>query len=278
MAALAALSGGCCLRPGPEDAGSGTSTGAGSNSGTSGSIGSSSAGDGGLTCGVGTYRFCDEIGGLGPNAYFGPGLMPYCVEVLCPACGAADSEVLGLVGAQPDAGPDAGSDAGSLDWTSPSFLGGRCPWGLGTWDLRVLECLIEDGPKVLSPGCAAALTSVVEANTVYKLDGGACEYAGPEEGNGVDFCSAIGGCIGDSAFCEDAVCKACSIIDGITLGGVGSDGGTFFGGLCPPVSAASPCADFQCFMDAGPRVLSPGCAAAVASLAERFLDGGSDGG
>jgi hypothetical protein len=142
----------------------------------------------------------------------------------------------------------------------------------------VLECLLEDGPKVLSPSCAAALASVVEANTVYELDGGACEYAGPAEGNGADFCAAIGGCFGDSASCEDAICSACSITDGITLGSVSSDGGTFFGGFCPPVSPASPCADFQCFIDAGPQVLSPRCTAAVTSLAERFLDGELDGG
>jgi hypothetical protein len=71
------------------------------------------------------------------------------------------------------------------------------------------------------------------------------------------------------------ICNACSIPDGIALGG---DGGAFFGGLCPPVNPASPCADLQCFVDAGPMVLSPSCAAAVTSLVERLPDGGLNGG
>jgi hypothetical protein len=139
----------------------------------------------------------------------------------------------------------------------------------------MLECLMEEGPNVLSPSCAAALTAVIEANTYFPLDGGACEYAGPREGTGANFCAAIGGCMGGSAACKDVICRACSAIDGIALG---ADGGAFFGGLCPPVNPVTPCANLQCFIDAGPKVLSPSCAAAVTSLAEHLLDGGLDGG
>jgi hypothetical protein len=60
------------------------------------------------------------------------------------------------------------------------------------------------------------------------------------------------------------------------LGSSGQFG--LFGGICPAPTPASSCADFECLLDAGPKLLSPSCAAAVTSLVEQFLDGGLGGG
>lgn len=151
----------------------------------------------------------------------------------------------------------------------------------------MLECLMEEGPKVLSPACAAALTSVIQANVYIAVDGGiggACWYeAAPglvsPAASGRAFCSAIGGCVGGAAYCERAICMGCGADDARYLA---SDGGPFeadfFGGLCPPVNPASPCADLECLIDAGPKVLSPDCASALAALVQGFPDSGLDGG
>jgi hypothetical protein len=314
-AILVALAASCCLHPGGEDAGfdasstsgisttSGSSSGAsmpsggsgtstnsgGSTSGTSGSGGTTSAtGDSGISCGgPGIGEFCDDINVLGPDPNgFGPGLEPYCLQEMCPACSTSDSQVIEPL-------PGDLHDAGS----SPSFL--TCPDGLpagyclcpgaggGDWDVSVLDCLVEAGPMVLSPTCAAALISVVQANAVFPVDGGsggACWYEAAgglvrPASVGRDFCSAVGSCVGGIGYCEGAICGACNAGDAFALGGDGGAfPGTFFGGLCPPLSSASPCADLECLVDAGAKILSPSCAAAVTSLAERFLDGGLDGG
>jgi hypothetical protein len=152
---------------------------------------------------------------------------------------------------------------------------------------------------VLSPSCAAAVTRVAQANAEYLVDGGrggACYWeasCAPVYGSnnyspastGRDFCSAIAGCVGGADSCEDAICGACDADDADSLdmdGGYLCRGGwlirPFFYGLCPPVDPSNPCADLACLVDAGPRVLSPSCAAALASLAGRYLDGGVDGG
>jgi hypothetical protein len=111
---------------------------------------------------------------------------------------------------------------------------------------------------------------LIESN--LGIDGGTACYP---ISSGDNFCAALGGCVGGAAYCEQVICPACTVLDGYALD---ADGGEFFGGLCPALSTASPCADFDCFMDAGPTALSPSCAAALASLAGRCPDGGSDGG
>jgi hypothetical protein len=138
-------------------------------------------------------------------------------------------------------------------------------------------CLAEEASKLLSPSCATVLGSALKQQlaTTYS-DGGesACDnWAGP---NATDFCSAIGSCVGDAGLCEQTVCSGCNATDGVFLGGAAPV--AFFGGLCPAIDPASACTSFACLLDAGPRILSPGCSAALTSLAERFLDGGIDGG
>jgi hypothetical protein len=156
-----------------------------------------------------------------------------------------------------------------------SYLDGLC--GGASFDfcsVATLECLKEEGSRVLTPNCAAAVAAVVERDP--QIDGGsACDDLGPGEGTGVDFCSSIGGCVGGAPNCKAIICNACGAVDGIALGG---DGGTFFGGLCPAPSASAPCAVLECLADAGARVVSRECAAALAALAARYLDGGFDAG
>jgi hypothetical protein len=104
------------------------------------------------------------------------------------------------------------------------------------------------------------------------VDGGsACDQLG--EANGNDFCSAIGACVGDAGNCEQAICKACDVADGILLGGAEPVG--FLGGACPAFDASLDsgysCVNLGCILDAGPAVLSPSCAAAIASLTGPYL-------
>ncbi len=127
-----------------------------------------------------------------------------------------------------------------------------------------------EGPRLLSPSCAAALSSVVESS--HTFDGGSACYP---DSLGSNFCSAIGECVGGAAECAETICPACTSVDGFLLG---SNGAQFFGGLCPAINASSPCADLACLVDAGTQVLSPSCAAAVAALVASFEDGGLDGG
>jgi hypothetical protein len=87
----------------------------------------------------------------------------------------------------------------------------------------------------------------------------------------------IGGCVGGTTYCEEAICPACSAVDGIFLGG-GREQSGFFDGLCPAIDPANACADLECSVAAASSVLSPSCVAALTSLAERFVDGGLDGG
>lgn len=97
---------------------------------------------------------------------------------------------------------------------------------------------------------------------------GACDWPGIDGvAHGLAFCGGIGGCVGGAAYCEQVICPACTFADGDTLVGT-----TCYGADCPGGSRDS--ATFQCWLDAGPKVLSPSCAAALTSLAERFLDGG----
>jgi len=185
-----------------------------------------------------------------------------CDQAICPACTLADAAALAGFG-----------DAG--------LFTERCP-GANLCSLSMLECLAAQGPGLLSPVCAAVFNSLFERGVEQLGDGGgtanACNpgYAGGGQGTGVDFCSAIGSCAGSSARCEQVICRACSAVDGIFLGSLEPWGS--FGDLCPAFDQAAPCTDLACLVDAGPRVLSPSCAAAVASLAEHFLDGGFDGG
>jgi hypothetical protein len=177
--------------------------------------------------------------------------------VFCPACSAADGDVI---------------YTGTLEELCP---------GDDLCSLAMLECFSEEGRKLLSPSCAEVFTSLFEQHLLLLSDGGgsadACnpQYGG-QEGTGVTFCSAIGGCVGGTTYCEGAICPACSAVDGIFLGS--GDQLWSFGGLCPALLPANPCADFQCLLDAGPKILSPSCARAVTSLIESSLDGGLDAG
>ncbi len=257
-ACLAVLAG-CCLHPGSEDAGPGASTGSGggsstpansgsgsgasassgSSSGTGGTSSSTSASDGGNACWAEAegVEFCGIICG---SCLYGLPLAS-CQQILCPACNEAD----------------VGDLNSGLGCGAPPFC-----------SLAALECLKVS--KGLSPSCRDALHSVVESS--LGIDGGTACYP---DGSTSNFCSAIAACVGGLGYCEQAICGACTVLDGYALD---ADGGEFFGGLCPPISPANPCADFECFIDAGTQVLSPGCAAALASLVERFWDGGVDGG
>jgi hypothetical protein len=151
--------------------------------------------------------------------------------------------------------------------------------------LALLECFAEEGPKFLSPNCAAVFGSLFHQRLQLLGDAGgtanACnpQYSASLQGDGATFCSVIGDCLGGSAYCNQVICPACSAVDGLFLGeGLGNAGPVgSFGGLCS-VSRASPCADLNCILDAAPKVLSPGCAAAVTALVEGFQDGGFDGG
>jgi hypothetical protein len=157
IAALCAAA--CCLQAGTEDAGADTSTGSGPSSGTAttsgGTAGSTSGSDAGACgyegggtngSGVGGYgqAFCENM-----SLCIGDG-QGYCELVICPACSFADGKVLAGLGA------DAGNNP---------LLDGLCERDSCG---RLLECLVDAGPSVLSPGCAAALTSAAE----FFLDGG----------------------------------------------------------------------------------------------------------
>ncbi len=266
-AALAALAG-CCLRAGGEDGGGSagttsssgartTSSGSGStpsSSGTGSSGGTAVGADGGIDCGEWEpgFDFCYSL----LNCLL---ISNSCWGMICSACTVADGEVLW--------GPDRGPDAGLGDYNL--LLSGLCPPSPSTCDAVTLECLRQEAPKVLSASCAAALTSLVGLD--LDGDGGsACDYTGPAA-NATTFCTVVGGCVGGTTHCEQVICPSCNTADGAALGGTGSES---FDGRCPALAQAG-CADYGCFLDAGPEVLSPSCAAAVALLAEQALDGGS---
>ncbi len=174
-----------------------------------------------------------------------------CEQAVCPACSYADGEILN-------------GDAGLALW--------RCE-PTTTCTLPSEVCLAEEARRLLSPSCAAVLTSALEQQVLTAIgDGGGSACGSWPRPNGADFCSAISGCIGDAGICEQVVCSACNATDGVFLGGAAPV--AYLGGLCPAVDSASPCASFACLLDAGPRILSPSCAAAVAALAGSFFDAG----
>jgi hypothetical protein len=244
LAGLTLLVVGCCPHAVGEGAGD-ASTGPSGSSG--GLVCGPSNGQGDVVPAPGT-QFCALIDDCDVELYYN------CSQFICPACSVADAEIL--------YGPALGPDGGLGDL--PVILSGHCGGG-SICDFAGFECLREEAPKVLSPSCAAAVAMVVGWNPLF--DGGtACL-----EGGAITFCTAIGGCVPGRESCVAALCPACNALDGIALGGDGAD---FFGGLCPAPSSANPCVDLECLADAGPRILSPGCAAAVALLSERFEDGG----
>ena len=289
MAALAMYTA-CCLHPGPEDGGSGTSAGATSSGGSSGgastgsstssgttgtaattnsssssqctpnsgsSSGAAATQPGSIECGT-IQPGCNDFGYPGAGlafcseGCFGGNSEGSCLEAICPACSGADGLIL--------EGPVA---------EAPVFFGGLCPYA--SCEYEQLQCLKEDSPTVLSPSCATAVIGMLDT----LLDGGPACLPDPKGGwYSLDFCLAIDQCVGGAA-CDQLICPACTLADDEALGTFGQ---LFFGGLCPVPSTANPCADLECFVDAGRTVLSPGCAAAVSSLLTPFLDGGLDGG
>jgi hypothetical protein len=76
-----------------------------------------------------------------------------CQQVICPACGEADGNI--LYGFDADAGPGGRGVA----------FGGLCPGVDACADFR---CFVDAGSRTLSPNCEAALTSLAD----FVLDGG----------------------------------------------------------------------------------------------------------
>jgi hypothetical protein len=256
-AALVALCCGCSSHSGGQDAGACAPVSA--NDGGPGPCGCTMFGAASV-CDIG-FATCFNQPGCSSQVCIDQGA-DTCAQAICAACSLADeAALLGL---------------GDTD-----LLTRLCP-GSDVCSLAMLQCFAQQGPPVLSPTCAAVFSSLFQRGVQQLGDGGgipnACnpQYASPAEGTGINFCSAVGSCVGGSENCQQVICGACGPVDGIFLGGLEPVG--FFGGLCPTLSPASPCSDFQCFIDAGPRVLSPNCATALTSLAKRFLDGGFDGG
>ena len=129
---------------------------------------------GAASAGVASFCFFGALGICGAGG--GEDDFNFCSQVFCPACTYADGESLFGVG-----------DAGTL--------GRLCP-AADICSLAMLECLSEQGPKLLSPSCAGVFTSLFEKYVQQLSDAGgsadACnpKYAG-QEGSGVTFCAAI---------------------------------------------------------------------------------------
>ncbi len=270
LGALAALLAAGCSQSGRGDAGSSGSMSSGNGSGNLCSSGSSGSGglgpgDAGLATNAGSISWgyvgqdcTNDMGFPGPGLGFcsswgfcaGGSSDEECLDAICPACSEADGVVLW------------GADA-----AYPVFFSGLCP--STSCELEQLRCLREEASKVLSPGCATVIASLVEA----ELDGGSgCGSSVDGGWKPPDFCNVVGGCVGGSNSCAEAICPSCGVADLVALDGTGAG---FAGGLCPlPTS----CPAMECLVDAGRAVLSTTCAAAVTTLVERFLDGGLDGG
>ena len=105
-------------------------------------------------------------------------------------------------------------------------------------------------------------------------DGGACEWSACKDSESVPgFCGYYSSCFGSEGRCDQAICTACSAVDGDRLGV-----NLWGNGFCSEAGLYGCGSLIACLTDAGPKLLSPSCATAVAALIEPFLDGGLDGG
>jgi len=139
------------------------------------------------------------------------------------------------------------------------LLGACCPYVVSEYDGG------STGGGVTT-GSASGGTGTIGTST-----SSACIVSGPDisQGQGVMFCMAFDSCVQfgyslpDSGigFCEGAICPPCQQSDGPRLGE----------GVCECSHGAEEY--LVCLVDAG-SPLSPACAGAVASLAERVLDAG----